>query len=115
MQLVATGLSKPRGIEFDTAGNLLVVEQGTGDLTALTLQDNGGCVAVSSMNTVISGQSVSASGYPQRIGTDWQYSSITDSLSPMTEKQSMLPHPRPFGLGSTIRPQKPPRTSRHSL
>lgn len=58
MQLVATGLSKPRGIEFDTAGNLLVVEQGTGDLTALTFQENGGCVTVSKTDTVISGQSV---------------------------------------------------------
>lgn len=32
---------EPRGIEFDTAGHLLVVEQGNGDLTALTLQDGG--------------------------------------------------------------------------
>lgn len=65
MQLVATGLSKPRGIEFDTAGNLLVVEQGTGDLTALTLQDNGGCVSVSDTNTVVTSQSASTHSLPQ--------------------------------------------------
>lgn len=59
VQLVATGLSKPRGIEFDTAGNLLVVEQGSGDLTALTFQNNGGCVAVSETSTLVSGQGVS--------------------------------------------------------
>jgi hypothetical protein len=59
MQLVATGLSRPRGIEFDTAGNLLVVESGSGDLTALTFESNGGCVTVSDTNTVIAGQGVS--------------------------------------------------------
>lgn len=59
MQLVATGLSLPRGIEFDAAGNLLVVESGNGDLTALTFQDNGGCLEVSDKATVITGQGVS--------------------------------------------------------
>lgn len=112
MQLVATGLSKPRGIEFDTAGNLLVVEQGSGDLTALTLQNNGGCVVVSGSNTVISGQSVSTCGCLECDDTDWYYSSITDWLSPVMERQSMLPPPRPSGHGPTIRTRKPPQTSR---
>jgi glucose/arabinose dehydrogenase len=64
MQLVATGLSKPRGIEFDAAGNLLVVESGSGDLIALTFESNGGCVSVSDTNTVITGQGVSRRSAP---------------------------------------------------
>ena len=61
-QVVATGLSDPRGLKFDTAGNLLVIEQGSGDLTALTLAEANGCVSVKSSNTVNSGSSVSGSG-----------------------------------------------------
>ena len=38
--LVATGLTKPRSIEFDSAGNLLVVQAGAG-IARLQLQDNG--------------------------------------------------------------------------
>jgi len=57
-QVVATGLSKPRGIQFDNAGNLLVIEQGTGSLTALTLNEEGGCVSVRSNVTVVAGSGV---------------------------------------------------------
>ncbi|KAE8453697.1 hypothetical protein EG329_009208 [Mollisiaceae sp. DMI_Dod_QoI] len=39
-QLVATGLTKPRSILFDTSGNLLVVQQGAG-IVHLTLEDGG--------------------------------------------------------------------------
>ncbi|ETI26698.1 hypothetical protein G647_10358 [Cladophialophora carrionii CBS 160.54] len=46
MQVVATGLSKPRGILLDKAGNLLVVEQGRGVVSAHTLEENDGCVSV---------------------------------------------------------------------
>jgi len=53
MALVATGLTTPRSIEFDTNGNLLVVESGLG-LTSLVLQDNGGaCLTVKSSQMVI--------------------------------------------------------------
>lgn len=45
MQVVATGLSKPRGILLDGAGNLLVVEQGRGVVSAHTLNENNGCVS----------------------------------------------------------------------
>src|SRR5271155_1891748 len=57
-QVVATGLSKPRGIQFDKAGNLLVIEQGTGSLIALTLNEEGGCVSVRSNATVVAGEGV---------------------------------------------------------
>jgi hypothetical protein len=55
-QLIATGLSSPRSIEFDKAGNLLVVEQknGDGSVSVLTLQDNGGtCLSVTSHTTLV--------------------------------------------------------------
>lgn len=52
-QLIATGLTRPRGIKFDSNGGLLVIEQGVG-LTHLTLDDNGGtCVSVAKNTTVI--------------------------------------------------------------
>ena len=55
-QLIATGLSTPRSIKFDKAGNLLVVEQknGNGSVSALTLLDNGGtCLSVVSHTTLV--------------------------------------------------------------
>ncbi|KAL2144268.1 hypothetical protein VTI28DRAFT_9405 [Corynascus sepedonium] len=52
-QLIATGLTRPRSIKFDSNGGLLVVEQGVG-LTHLTLDDSGGtCVSVKSNVSVI--------------------------------------------------------------
>jgi glucose/arabinose dehydrogenase len=45
-QLIATGLSSPRGILFDSNGGLLVVQQGAG-VIHLTLSDDGNrCVEV---------------------------------------------------------------------
>jgi hypothetical protein len=61
--LVATGLSRPRGIQFDNAGNLLVVEasrDGDPAISALTLNDGGGtCVGEASRKMVVRGQGVS--------------------------------------------------------
>lgn len=61
--LVATGLARPRGIQFDRAGHLLVVEAPRGDdpaISALTLNDGGGtCVGEASRKTVVRGQGVS--------------------------------------------------------
>lgn len=58
MALVATGLTKPRSIQFDTAGNLLVVQSGSG-IVNLALQDNGGtCLTVKNEKTVISASAV---------------------------------------------------------
>ena len=57
--LVATGLTDPRSIEFDSSGNLLVVQAGAG-VESLQLQDNGGtCVTVKSKKTVVQASSVS--------------------------------------------------------
>lgn len=58
VRLIATGLTSPRGINFDSAGNLLVVEEGVG-VTALSLSDDGGsCVSVSSQDTVVSDETL---------------------------------------------------------
>lgn len=57
--LVATGLSRPRSIQFDSAGNLLVVQSGRG-LSSLQLQDSGGvCVSVQSQKFVLENRRVS--------------------------------------------------------
>jgi glucose/arabinose dehydrogenase len=57
-RLIATGLTSPRGIKFDTEGNLLVVEEGVG-ITALGLDNgSGSCVSVASQDTVISDASL---------------------------------------------------------
>ena len=57
-RLIATGLTSPRGIKFDTEGNLLVVEEGVG-ITALRLSTgSGSCVSVASQDTIISDESL---------------------------------------------------------
>ncbi|KAL2016307.1 hypothetical protein VTK56DRAFT_3878 [Thermocarpiscus australiensis] len=52
-QLLATGLTRPRGMKFDANGGLLVVEAGAG-ITHLKLADNGDtCLSVESSKSVI--------------------------------------------------------------
>ena len=52
-QVVATGLNRPRSVEFDAQGNLLVLEQATG-LSSHVLRDNGGvCVTIQSSKNLI--------------------------------------------------------------
>ena len=61
MALVATGLTKPRSIQFDTAGNLLVVQSGAG-IANLALQDDGGtCLSVQTTKTVVDASEVGVS------------------------------------------------------
>ena len=61
MNLVATGLTSPRGILFDNNGNLLVLERGRG-ISWLSFGDDGGaCVSVKDMGTVISENDVGLS------------------------------------------------------
>ena len=58
MALVATGLTKPRSIQFDSAGNLLVVESGAG-IANLAFQDDGGtCLSVKTKKTVVDASEV---------------------------------------------------------
>ncbi|KAK5658032.1 hypothetical protein OQA88_2587 [Cercophora sp. LCS_1] len=52
-QLVIGGLTKPRSLEFDASGRLLVVESGKG-ITRHRVQDNGGtCVSLEESSTLI--------------------------------------------------------------
>ncbi len=58
-QLVATGLFSPRGIIFDSSGNLLVVQQGAG-IIHLEFDDGGStCLDVSKKTYLINSTSVS--------------------------------------------------------
>jgi hypothetical protein len=58
-RIVASGLTKPRGMVFDKEGNLLVVTQGKG-ITALKFKDDGGiCLSVEKTQVVIPDTSVS--------------------------------------------------------
>ncbi|CZT50154.1 related to L-sorbosone dehydrogenase [Rhynchosporium secalis] len=53
-RVVINGLKSPRGMVFDTAGNLLVVEQGGGGIRYIKLTDNGGIdVCLTSSKTLI--------------------------------------------------------------
>lgn len=52
-QLIATNLTKPRGLIFDSQGHLLVVQQQVG-ITSLRIQDDGGrCLKVSQKSDII--------------------------------------------------------------
>ncbi|KAK3303377.1 uncharacterized protein B0T15DRAFT_272761 [Chaetomium strumarium] len=52
-QLIATGLTRPRSMKFDSNGGLLVVEQGVG-VSRLTFADDGGtCMSVNGNTTVL--------------------------------------------------------------
>lgn len=57
-QLIAGELTKPRSLQFDSSGALLVVESGKG-ITRHTLKDNGGtCISVSESKTLIDEKTV---------------------------------------------------------
>lgn len=63
--VVANGLTKPRSIQFDNAGNLLVLQAGKG-IESLQLADAGGsCVWAASRETVVSNTAVSSSNQNQ--------------------------------------------------
>ena len=74
--LVATGLTSPRSIQFDSSGNLLVLEQSAG-LTSLHFEDNGGiCVSVKSQKSVLGTTNVSFICPTRRhVGADIGFSS----------------------------------------
>jgi glucose/arabinose dehydrogenase len=57
-RLIATGLTSPRGIKFDTEGNLLVVEEGVGIAALRLSNDSGSCVTVVSQDTIIPDESL---------------------------------------------------------
>lgn len=59
-QLIASGLKKPRSIQFDTAGALLVADAGVG-IRRITFTDNGGtCLAVNQNQLLVNQTTVSS-------------------------------------------------------
>lgn len=57
--LIAEGLKRPRGLQVDSLGNLLVVEQGTG-IVHLQFTDAGGtCLTLAKQTTLIADTAVS--------------------------------------------------------
>src|SRR5690349_22935597 len=58
--LIARGLTRPRGIQLDAQGNLLVVQQGVG-IVHLRFTDAGGtCLTLAKQTTLISSSDVSS-------------------------------------------------------
>ena len=53
LQVVATGLSKPRGLTFDDQGHLLVVEQGSGTISSHIIDESNGCVTTRDSSVVV--------------------------------------------------------------
>ena len=104
--LVATGLARPRGILFDKAGHLLVVEapkNGDPAISALSLNDGGGiCVGEASRKTVVRGQGVSGPLFSKHAQPHAWFRRIMESPFLVTEPFSMH-HPWILHcLGSTI-------------
>lgn len=57
--LVGTDLESPRGLLFDSSGNLLVVEQRAGVVSYAVGSDDAGCVQLSDRKEVIENDAVS--------------------------------------------------------
>ncbi len=72
--LVATGLTKPRSIAFDTLGNLLVVQQDVGIINLVFQDDGGTCLSVQSQREVISSSEASCTKLCQLCLTDKKFS-----------------------------------------
>lgn len=102
VQVVATGLSKPRGLLIDNAGNLLVVEQGRGVVSAHTLNENGGCISVGSSVDVTSRLSVCAISVRHALQPLTHLSSITALNCPTMVKHYMPRRPKQSTLGATM-------------
>ena len=76
--VVANGLTKPRSIQFDNAGNLLVLQAGKG-IVSLQLDDAGGiCVWAPSNQTIVSDTGVSYLSQNRSIKL-WQISNACDT------------------------------------
>ena len=68
-KVLLSGLRSPRGIVFDTAGNLLIVEQGGGGVRLVTLAESGGSVCVTTSKQIIADSSVKHAWPKDSLGT----------------------------------------------
>ena len=97
-RLVAEGLTRPRGILFDSTDGLVVVDAGHG-LVHLSLKDEGGtCVSVAKKTTLVENENASSSHYrgiplPKRLClANKSFASSTMALnSRATDAFCMLP------------------------
>ncbi|KAK3903924.1 soluble quino protein glucose/sorbosone dehydrogenase, partial [Staphylotrichum tortipilum] len=111
-QLIATDLSRPRGLKFDTKGALLVIESGVG-LKHLTFTDNGGtCLSVKSSKTVITdkdlnhGLELSQDGktlYVSSASTVFSYTYDPDTISATNPTRLITNMSHPSGGGHVTR------------
>jgi len=53
LQVVATGLSEPRGLAIDNEGHLLVLEQGSGTVSSHVISEANGCVTAGESSVVV--------------------------------------------------------------
>lgn len=107
MALIATGLTKPRSIAFDTAGNLMVVESGAG-ITNLILHDNGGtCLSVREKKSVIKNTSVSTRTFSRVVSHLTVSSSITALLCLKMAERCSPRRQRQRTRGRTTRYNRP--------
>lgn len=78
-QLIANGLKKPRSIQFDTAGALLVADAGVG-IRRITFTDNGGtCLAVN-QNQLLVNQTTLNHGLAVSTDGRYIYASSADAV-----------------------------------
>ncbi|KAK5658626.1 hypothetical protein OQA88_2019 [Cercophora sp. LCS_1] len=99
--LIATGLSKPRGLVFDTEGHLLVIQAGLG-LTVHTIGANG-CIASSKTliqnNALNHGLALSPDGktvYVSAAPTAWSYSYDAQAMT-ISNQQVVVKGMNPSG------------------
>ncbi|CAG8977622.1 hypothetical protein HYALB_00011725 [Hymenoscyphus albidus] len=95
--VIINGLKSPRGLVFDTAGNLLVVEQGGGGVRQIKLTDDGTTVCVASSKQIINdatlnhGIDLSADGkllFVSSVSTVFQYN--YDPVTGATGKKTII-------------------------
>lgn len=102
MQVVATGLSKPRGIKLDGASNLLVVEQDRGVVSSHRISEDNGCVSLEDATDLTRNLGVSQTPMPNASCSP-STSSTMASKCPQTEAFCMLQH-HPMRMLGTMTP-----------
>ena len=77
LQVVATGLSRPRGLAIDSQGHLLVVEAGAGTVTSHVISEQNGCVTATDSKEVVGNLSLN---HGIQINGTTLYASSSNSL-----------------------------------
>jgi len=106
-QLIAQGLTAPRGILFDSNGGLLVVQQGSGIIHFTWTDDGSTCLTDPQKTFLVNSTDVSSSliTYFSICFTEMLKSSIMELPSPMMARLFMRPLPNLYFHGPTMHPQ----------